>query len=401
VTKRALLIMMLSCMLLTCRQVSAQSSFCASHPDKLACLGSNLFGSPQIDPLGPISSALGSQLGLIPLASPASGIIYSVDPSLGIPTKSTETFGPVLTERGETIGRHKLFAAFTYQRFIFNNFDGVDLKRYPLVFNVCDQGTGQCGVIATSNRVDAKINQFSFFGTFGLTDRIDVSIAVPLLDAKLSVAGVGCTICQTQVFSDGTQVVFTPAAVAGSATGVGDIVLRGKGLVWKGKRFRLAFGADIRLHTGDEFNFLGTGAIGVKPFVAASVRGRIAPHVNVGYQWNGDSAIGGPVPGVKGKLPNNLFYNGGFDVRVTKKLTLAADFLGERVFSAKRILAVTTAGQPSIAIVEGSFNTVKGASGIKINPIGNLLITANVFIRMDHNGLRNQLVPLGGISYTF
>jgi hypothetical protein len=401
VIKRALLMTMLSCMLLTCRQASAQSSFCSAHPEKLACLGSGLFGSPQIDPLGPISSALGSQLGLIPLASPASGIIYSVDPSLGIPTKSTETFGPVLTERGETIGRHKLFAAFTYQRFTFNNFDGVDLKRYPLVFNVCDQGTGQCGVIATSNRVDAKINQFAFFGTFGLTDRIDVSIAVPLLHAKLGVMGSSCTICKTQVFSDGTQVIFTPAAVTGSATGVGDVVLRGKGLLWKGNRFRLAFGADLRFHTGDEFNFLGTGAFGVKPFVAASIRGRIAPHVNLGYQWNGDSAIAGRAPGVKGKLPDNLFYDGGFDLRVARKLTFAVDFLGERVFSAQRIVAVTTAGQPNIAIVHGSFNTVKGATGIKLNPIGNLLVTGNILVRMDHNGLRNQLVPLGGISYTF
>src|SRR5579863_4727894 len=109
VTKRTIFVTMLSFIFLTCGQAWAQSSYCASHPDKLVCLGTNLLASPQIDPLGPISSALGSQLGQIPLASPASGIIYSIDPSLGIPTKSTETFGPVLTERGETIGRHKLF----------------------------------------------------------------------------------------------------------------------------------------------------------------------------------------------------------------------------------------------------------------------------------------------------
>jgi hypothetical protein len=158
---------------------------------------------------------------------------------------------------------------------------------------------------------------------------------------------------------------------------------------------------DVRIPTGDELNFLGTGAKGVKPFIAASWRARVAPHVNLGYQWNGDSAIAGSVPGTKGKLPDSFFYNGGFDVRAAKRLTVAADFLGDRVFDAKRVLQVTAAGQPSIAIVQGSFNTAKGALGVKVNPIGNLLISANVLVRFDHNGLRNRPVPLIGLSYTF
>jgi len=58
--------------------------------------------------------------------------------------------------------------------------------------------------------------------------------------------------------------------------------------------------------------FPGTGDMST--VVAAAVRGRIAPHVNVGYQWNGDSAIGGQGRGGKKKR----VYNGGFDVRVTR-----------------------------------------------------------------------------------
>jgi hypothetical protein len=399
--KRASLIATLSCVLLSGWLASAQSSFCASHTDKLACLGVNLFGNPKLDPFGPISSALGSQLGLIPLASPASGIVYTIDPSLGIPQKSNETFGPVLTERGETIGRRKLFVSFTYQRFSFSSIDGIDLRRYPVVFNFCDAATGQCGPIATTNRVDPKVNQFAFFGTYGLTGRIDVSVAVPLLNVKIGISGVSCTICQTPVFSDGTQVIFHPAFVSGEATGIGDVVLRAKGLVWKGERLRLALGVDVRVPTGNALNFLGTGATGVKPFIAASLRGRIAPHVNIGYQWNGDSDIGGPNPGTSGKLPDSFFYSGGFDVRATKQFTIAADFLGERLFDAKRVLSVASVGQPSVAVVRGSFNTGKGALGVKFNPVANLLISANVLVRFDHNGLRSRPVPLLGVSYTF
>jgi hypothetical protein len=389
-------------LLLVAKPALAQSNFCSAHSDKLYCALSDFYGNPNPDPFSAISSALGSQLSQIPLASPASGIIYSTDPSLGIPRRSgSDTFGPVLTERGETIGRHKLFLSFTYQRFSFSSIDGVNLKQLPIVFNFCDASTGECGQLATKNRVDPVVNQFAAFATFGLFSRVDISIAVPILDMNLNAGEVSCTVCQTQRFSDGTQEITAPGSISRSASGIGDIVLRAKGLIRKGERFRLSGGVDVRIPTGDELNFLGTGAKGVKPFIAASWRARVAPHVNLGYQWNGDSAIAGSVPGTKGKLPDSFFYNGGFDVRAAKRLTVAADFLGDRVFDAKRVLQVTAAGQPSIAIVQGSFNTAKGALGVKVNPIGNLLISANVLVRFDHNGLRNRPVPLIGLSYTF
>jgi hypothetical protein len=61
----------------------------------------------------PLNAAIGTQLTALPIASPASGFTFSFDRSLGVFTRSTESYGPVLTERAETIGRHKLFIAFT------------------------------------------------------------------------------------------------------------------------------------------------------------------------------------------------------------------------------------------------------------------------------------------------
>jgi len=49
---------------------------------------------------------------------PASGFIFSFNPSLGVITRETENFGPILTERADTIGKHKLFVGFSYQYFI-------------------------------------------------------------------------------------------------------------------------------------------------------------------------------------------------------------------------------------------------------------------------------------------
>ena len=52
--------------------------------------------------------ALTSQLATVPLPSPASGFTYHFDPQTGTFVRSTRSFGPILAERGETIGRGRI-----------------------------------------------------------------------------------------------------------------------------------------------------------------------------------------------------------------------------------------------------------------------------------------------------
>src|SRR4026207_2093465 len=51
-----------------------------------------------------VNIALTSQLASIPLPSPGSGFIYKFDSASGTFQRSTRSFGPILAERGETIG---------------------------------------------------------------------------------------------------------------------------------------------------------------------------------------------------------------------------------------------------------------------------------------------------------
>ena len=150
----------------------------------------------------------------------------------------------------------------------------------------------------------------------------------------------------------------------------------------------------------------GPGPRGVRPFVAFSRGGPFSVHANSAFQWNGDSILGSSTAGSKGKLSNDFFYSGGLDWAILPRLTFAADYLGDYVtqqFRLKRIETTTSPGTqvPDTAVVYGSFNTAKGSIGLKVNPAKNLLVTGNVLIRFDHNGLRNNPVPLAGISYTF
>src|SRR6187431_147996 len=110
-----------------------------------------------------VNVALTSQLATVPLPSPASGFTYSFDAATGTFMRSTRSFGPILAERGETIGRGKVAINFAYQFFSFDHLDGVPIIEIPAVFkhDNSDLGGGRTDVVATMNTIVASVSQFS------------------------------------------------------------------------------------------------------------------------------------------------------------------------------------------------------------------------------------------------
>src|SRR5262245_43275368 len=53
---------------------------------------------------GKFSTAMVSQFVAVPLPSPASGFTYRFDPTTGVFQRTSQSFGPILSERAETIG---------------------------------------------------------------------------------------------------------------------------------------------------------------------------------------------------------------------------------------------------------------------------------------------------------
>ena len=80
------------------------------------------------------NTALASQLTAVPLPSPASGFTYQYDAASGAFKRSTQSFGPILADRAETLGRKKFSFSFNYQRFSFDKIEGTDLKNVPAAF---------------------------------------------------------------------------------------------------------------------------------------------------------------------------------------------------------------------------------------------------------------------------
>jgi hypothetical protein len=94
------------------------------------------------------------------------------------------------------------------------------------------------------------------------------------------------------------------------------------------------------------------------------------------------------------------------DVGVSKRLTLAFDFLGTYVVDSPRLVReVFTAADgeafPQIGFVTDSYTLSNGSAGLKFNPVGRLLVDFNVLFKLDSAGLRDKVTPLLGIEYAF
>ena len=118
--------------------------------------------------------ALASQLTSLPLPSPASGFTYRFDAATGTFVRSTQSFGPILTDRAETIGRGRFAFGFNFQHFSFDQLEGIDLTRVPSVFTHDDfqLGGGRADVVTTANAIDVSVGQWTGALTYGLTDRL-------------------------------------------------------------------------------------------------------------------------------------------------------------------------------------------------------------------------------------
>lgn len=366
-----------------------------------------------------LSTAMVSQLASVPLPSPASGFTFQFDASLGVFQRTTTSFGPILTDRAETIGSRRAAIGFAFQRYKYDTIEGLDLGQVPAVFthdNAFLLG-GREDVVTTLTAIDARISQATTFITLGVTDRLDISLAVPVADVEIkatshaTIRRLGTVNPLTHFYrqSDGEVGEERIFSAAGRATGIGDLMVRVKGTVFHSARHGVAAGADIRLPTGDELNLLGTGTAALQPFLIwSSTFGSVSPHVNTSYKWNGSSVLAGnPSTGERSHFPDNASYAVGADISVNPRLTVAFDLIGQYFIDAERLRAEpfhaldNVSVFPNVVFTRDSFNALNGSIGVKANLLDRLLLDMNLLFKLDENGLRDRVTPLIGLEYSF
>jgi hypothetical protein len=378
------------------------------------------FNSSFQSSFAPFNTALATQLAAVPIPAPASGFTYTYDAALGVFNRTTESYGPILTERAETLGKGRASLGFSHQRFSFDSIEGVSLDALPVVFTHDNPaaGTGRDDVVTTTNSIGVQMSQFITSFNYGASDRLDVAVAIPVVVLDMNVTS-QATVQRIGTVNPAVHFFYVPTGDTfgeqatyrrqGHASGVGDVLVRLKFEAAKKGSFAMALGVEGRAPTGDEENLLGSGAWGAKPFlVMSSSHKRASPHLKLAYQWNGDSLLAGNVlAGTKSKLSDQVLLETGIDIGFGKKVTLAADLLARRVIDGERMAADTfhaldgRSQFPNVRFFRESYNLVHGAAGLKVNPGGNLLVVLNLLFKVNDNGLKDRVTPLFGVEYSF
>jgi hypothetical protein len=346
----------------------------------------------------------GNQLSSFPLGSPSGGFTWTFDTASAIVTRGSDSFGPIFAERPLTIGRRRLNVGTNYQRVTFDRLDGRRLRGGEIV-GYFGQYIGGIGFFfADSLDVSVTTDTLNAFATYGLTDRFDVGVAVPFnrvaMRATLT-SRVGNT-------ASGLSDTLSPTVTSrsGTASGLGDMVIRAKYNFLKRDTFALAEAIDVRLPTGDEYDLLGVAGPQVKlTFIASSELGRLSPHANFGYTITGTSTSADDPLSYVVPPPEEINYAAGADLAVSRRATVAVDAVGRVVRGVGALSwAPSEFGSqyPQFHLNVGQdLHLLLGSVGLKANPFGNLLLTTNVLFPLTKRGLTDNLTWMVGFDYSF
>ena len=375
-----------------------------------------------------VNSSIVSQLSTFPIGTSSGGFTFEFDEELGIFERTTTTFGSVFAERGETIGKGKWNFGFNTFSVEYDAIDDLDLRNGDISFSLTHLDTNFDGttvetffegdLIDVQARLLLSTDTTTFFGNYGVTERFDLAVAVPLVSVDLGVQlDQSIQRFASEGFSDPPFHRFTDGAdsqrdvIRASASGIGDVLVRGKYNFLRQDHGALALALDVRLPTGDEEDLLGTGATQTKLFLIGSTRfGKFAPHVNIGYTHSGSGSD------TVGDLPDEFNFITGFSMGVHPKVTVFADLVWRTLLDAQQIERrelthlykrwdseiIEQTSRQVLDTRQQDLNIAAASIGLKVNIVGDLLFSANLSFSLSDEGLRDEdIIPLIGIDYSF
>lgn len=341
-----------------------------------------------------LNQQIATEIALFPFSSSVGGFTFAFDPTLGTFVSTTETLGPLFAERAPTLGRGKLNVNVSFTYFKYNKFEGDSLdslvviaRHQPDTIPPEDERTSfELDTLRINVDLNIRVWLLSLAATYGLTDRLDVGILVPIVHVAMDVRARAELVPSEEnpfpgvhTFTGGPEDPVDRAS--GEAIGIGDIVLRAKYHLIKSDLVDFAGALLVKLATGDEDNFLGTGTTTVRPFLVLSRTFdkfplpslSFTPHLNVGFEFNVDRSDQSAVE-----------YVIGFDVG-TKRFIVAVELIGSHEPNGDGI----------------GDNILNAAVGLKWNPFKRFVLAGNVQVPLNYDGLRSYVIPTVGVEYSF
>ena len=354
-----------------------------------------------------LSAQLAAARSQVPVPSSSGAFSYGWDSDLDTFVRFEQSLGAGFGERAQTLGKGRFNVGLSYQHVDFSTLAGDPLsdivsvqpafsKQYLAGLPAGDQAIFKDDVIRTQLDMSFTFDMFYLSAAYGLTDSIDVSIALAINHAHMQGNATATTI--DAAGNGGSRVALFPESQPGvvitggkgpvcglgfrcatasfneSATGTGDVFLRAKWHVVDTWLADIALAEVLTLPTGNADELLGFHDPTFTPwFIASKSIGRVSPHVNLGYSFRSGQDI------------SQAQWIVGADVLTTRWLTLAGDFLGYHDDKRDGI----------------NDDVVQSAVGFKLNPWGGLVLNASFQFPINTDGIRADVIYTGQVEYNF
>lgn len=352
-----------------------------------------------------LSAQLAAARSQVPIPSASGAFSYAWDSEVDSFVRFEQSLGAGFGERAQTLGKGRFNFGLSYQHVEFDTLAGDSLNDLTTVqpafskgYLVTEEDKAIFGddLIQTHLSMSFTFDMFYLSAAYGLTDSIDVSLALAVNHAHMQGSASAMTLDpagnggvshiaqftgdQVGLVKNGTGPVCgrgfrcAEATFNESATGTGDVFLRAKWHVVDTWLADIALAEVLTLPTGNADELLGFHDPTFTPwFIASKNIGRVSPHVNLGYSFRSAQDV------------SQAQWIVGADVMTTRWLTLAADFLGYHDDKRDGI----------------NDNVVQSAVGFKLNPWGGLVLNASFQFPLNTDGIRADVIYTGQVEYNF
>ena len=320
-----------------------------------------------------------------PISTSSSGFTYRLNPSLGTVERASESFGSFFVERALTSGTGQASFGVNFQYSSFNSLDGHKLDDGEFVTTANRFWDEPAPFDIETLTLNISTRTTTVFGSVGITDRLDVAAAVPLVSLRISGSRVNTYRGTSRVLAGATAETF----------GLADIAIRSKLRVTPDGPGNAAAAVEVRLPTGREEDLLGTGKAALRI-------------IGIGSAETGRTSVHGNVTLGTGGLGREFSVAGAVSHAATARLTVVGEVLARRLAGTQRITE-TIAPHPRIGGLEtwrlmpaGSDQTTALAvTGFKWNIADTWLLQANVLFPLTKRGLTARYSPMIALDYSF
>jgi hypothetical protein len=356
-------------------------------------------GIQPVDTVVPVLIRSVARAADFPTAATGPDFAYEIGPgALGF-ERSPQPLNPVLVETAQTVGRNVLQIGGALLWSEFNRLNGGLLENTRSDFTVAgetpEQGPTAFPGALTFDDFTIQNTVLSGFLTYGITDRWDVGLVVPIVYTVLDASGA------RHVRIDDQNVLLDRFEIDDDKLGVGDLLARTKYVYRPIPGLNVASTLALRIPSGNPDDFQGTGQTTVTPgIIATHIRDRVAFSASAGMDITPDDL----------EL-SAIRYGAAMSVRLLTYASLVTEITGRSTVTDDTFridgTRFVTRKDGTIALVDFVTGTlpradvVSGSVGFKGRILPGVVGFVSLIFPLTKDGVTAPLTPIGGIEIPF